>query len=276
MNLVRSKKYVSIITRAYSLVRSDKLLQISLFRRAFVSTYFLYKKLFEDPFWKLIQRNPELFQNGDVLDIGANIGYTACLFAHAMKVGSKVYAFEPDHLSFGLLDEVVHRKKLIGAIEVMNAAVGSSDDHVEFWHNKKHSADHRVVTERFRSHTLDDANTSIVPITTIDTFVRNRNLQNISFIKIDVQGYELAVCEGMRRTLERFPELYVCLEYAPDAMLELGFEPRTLLDFFRTRGYQLYALTTAHPKLLSDDASIQGLLKDMGYVDLLCSKQGLA
>lgn len=276
MDLVRSRKYVSIITRVYSLVRPEKLLRISLLRRAFVTAYFLYKNLFEDPFGKLIQRNPELFQNGDVLDIGANIGYTACLFAHAMKVGSNVYAFEPDQLSCDLLSEVVHRKKLIGAIEVMNVAVGSSDGHVEFWHNKKHSADHRVVTERFKSHILDDANTSIVPITTIDTFVRNRGLQNISFIKIDVQGYELAVCEGMRRTLERFPKLCVCLEYSPNAMLELGFEPRTLLDFFRSRGYQLYTLTTRDRKLLSDDASIQALLKDIDYVDLLCSKLALA
>jgi len=276
VNFVRSTKFVYIITRAYSLARPDKLLQISLFRRAFVSAYFLYKNWFEDPFWELIQRNPELFQNGDVLDVGANIGYTARLFARGMKAGSKVYAFEPDQLSFGLLGEVVHRKNLMEAIEVMNVAVGSSDGHVEFWHNKKHSADHRVVTERFRSHVLDDANISTVPLTTIDTFVRNRNLQNISFIKIDVQGYELAVCEGMRRTLERFPKLCVCLEYSPDAMLELGFEPRALLDFFRTRGYQLYTLTTGDPKLLSDDALIQGLLKDIGYVDLLCSKRDLA
>jgi hypothetical protein len=132
------------------------------------------------------------------------------------------------------------------------------------------------VTEQFRSHTLDDANVSIVPITTIDTFVRNRNLQDISFIKIDVQGYELAVCEGMRRTLERFPKLCICFEYCPDAMLELGFKPWTLLDFFRTRGYHLYTLTSGDLKLLSDDASIQGLLKDIGYVDLLCSKRALA
>jgi FkbM family methyltransferase len=275
VNFVRGKKYVSIITHAYSLVRPDKLLQISLFRRAFILAYFLYKNLFEDPFWKLIQRNPELFQNGDVLDIGANIGYTACLFAHAMKVGSKVYAFEPDRLSFGLLGEVIHRKNLMEAIEVVNMAVGSSDGQVEFWHNKEHSADHRVVTEQFRSHALDDANISIVSETTIDTFVRNRNLQNICFIKIDVQGYELAVCEGMRETLRRFPELCVCLEYCPDAMSDLGFEHTKLLDFFRTRGYQVHMLTSENLELLTDDASLLRFVREVGYVDLLCSKRVL-
>jgi FkbM family methyltransferase len=273
---MRIKKFASIFASAYSLARPDIFLQISSFRRAFVFAYFHYKKLIEDPFRRLVQRQPELFQNGDILDIGANIGYTACVFAHGLRSGSKVFAFEPDQLCCGVLGEVVHRRNLAGAIEVINMAVGSSDGHVEFWHNERHSADHRVVTERFRRFGPDDAKFSRVPVTTVDTFVRNRGLQNISFIKIDVQGYELAVCEGMRRTLERFPKLCVCLEYSPNAMLELGFEPRTLLDFFRTRGYQLYTLTTRDPKLLSDDASIQALLEDIGYVDLLCSKRSVA
>ena len=81
---------------------------------------FLYKKLFEDPFWNLVRRQPKLFQNGDVLDIGANIGYTSAVFAGALKPDSKVYAFEPDQLSYGLLEEVIRRKKLSGAIEAIN------------------------------------------------------------------------------------------------------------------------------------------------------------
>jgi FkbM family methyltransferase len=193
-----------------------------------------------------------------------------------MKAGSKVYAFEPDRFSFDLLSEVVHRKNLMGAIELINVAVGSSDGHVDFWHNKKHSADHRVVTERFKNHVLDDMNISTIPVTTIDTFARTRNLQNISFIKIDVQGYELAVCEGMRETLRKFPELCICLEYSPEAMSDLGFEHTKLLDFFRTRGYQVYVLTAEYLHLLGDDASIQRLVHEAGYVDLLCSKRVLA
>jgi hypothetical protein len=52
---MQDKKLFSILTGAYGLVRPDKLLQIAAFRRAFISTYFVYKKLFEDPFWNLVQ-----------------------------------------------------------------------------------------------------------------------------------------------------------------------------------------------------------------------------
>lgn len=272
---MQSKKFVSLLTGAYGLARPDKLLQIGLFRKAFVYAYFLYKKLFEDPFWNLVRRKPELFQQGDILDVGANIGYTSCVFATVLRPGSKVYAFEPDELSFGLLEEAVRSKNLSGAIEAMQMAVGSSDGRLKFWHNEKHSADHRVVTEHFGSSCPEGTKITTVPATTVDTFVRNRNLQNISFIKIDVQGYELAICEGMKNTLERFPDACVCLEYSPDALRELGFEPAKLLDFFRPRGYQLFVLTREDLQLVADDASFESCLNKHGYVDLLCSTRAL-
>jgi FkbM family methyltransferase len=270
---MQSKKFVSLFTGAYSLVRPDRLLKIGAFRKAFISAYFLYKKSFEDPFWNLVRRQPQIFKDGDILDIGANIGYTSSVFATVLEPGSKIYAFEPDQISFEILKETVWGKNLSGAIEAVHQAVGSSDGSLKFWHNERHSADHRVVTEQFSSACTNGAQISTVPATTVDTFVKSRNLQNISFIKIDVQGYELAVCEGMKNVLEKFPQAVVCLEYSPDALRELGFEPHMLLDFFRTRGYHLYVLTREEPRFLADDNSLEAVLRDQGYLDLLCSKR---
>jgi FkbM family methyltransferase len=272
---MQSKKFVSLFTGAYSLLRPDRLLKIGAFRKAFISAYFLYKKSFEDPFWNLVRRQPQIFEDGDILDVGANIGYTSCVFATVLKPGSKIYAFEPDQISFEILQETVRHKNLSAAIEPVHQAVGCSDGSLKFWHNERHSADHRVVTEQFSNTCADGAQISTVPATTVDTFVKSRNVQNISFIKIDVQGYELAVCEGMTNTLEKSPLAVVCLEYSPDALRELGFEPHKLLDFFRTRGYDLYVLTREQPQLLADDNSLEAVLKNQGYVDLLCSKRHL-
>jgi hypothetical protein len=87
-NRMRSKSSIDLFTGAYSLARKAKLLQLGWFRNAFVASYFLYKRLYEDPFWVLAQQRPELFANGDVLDVGANIGYTASVFARTLKPGS--------------------------------------------------------------------------------------------------------------------------------------------------------------------------------------------
>jgi FkbM family methyltransferase len=273
---MQNKKFVSLFIGAYSLARPDKLMRIGPFRRAFFSAYFVYKRLFEDSFWNLARRHPDLFQKGDILDIGANIGYTASVFAGVREPHSKVYAFEPDRQTFKLLEEVIRRKKLLAAIEAINLAVGSSEGDIRFWHNDKHSADHRVVTENFSAACTDETKISSVPITTVDSFVKTRNLQNISFIKIDVQGYELAVCEGMKETLDRFPETCVCFEHCPEALKELGFEPRRIIDYFRSRKYQIYVLTRGAPQLVADNESLDRFLSETGYVDLLCSKRALA
>jgi FkbM family methyltransferase len=269
---MRNKHSISVFTRAYSLTCKAGLMDMRWFRRTFVSSYFLYKQFYEDPFGGLVRRMPSLFQDGDILDIGANIGYTACVFAGAMKTGSKVYAFEPDRSSRALLEEIVRRKKLSSSIEAINFAIGNCSGHVEFWHNKEHSADHRVMTEKFRSARADALETTTVPMTSVDSFVKARNLQKVSFIKIDVQGYELAVCEGMQDTLERFPAASVCLEYSPEGLLELGFEPEKVLNFLRVRGYQLYILTRTGIREAGDNTAVQRFVKSAGYADLLCSR----
>jgi FkbM family methyltransferase len=271
-----NKSSSNIFTRAYNLARSAGLFEITLFKRLFLSLYFLYKRWYEDPFWALIRRSPQLFSDGDILDIGANIGYTACVFAAARKAPAKVFAFEPDLVSFSTLGEIVRRKNLGGAVEIFNMAVGNADGTLEFWHNEAHSADHRVVTDKFKASRPAGEEITTVAVTSVDNFVAERNLLNISFIKIDVQGYELAVCEGMRKTLERFPSVPIAFEYAPDGMRELGFAPEALLDFFRSAGYQLYILTRSGTKLASDNRTIDVAVERTGYVDLLCLKKTLS
>src|SRR5580700_1152687 len=125
-----NRSSANIFTRVYNVAHSAGLLDLPLFKRVFLFSYFLYKRWYEDPFWTLAKRSPELFTGGDILDIGANIGYTACVFAAAMqanrKAPSKVYAFEPDLASFETLGEIVRRKDLGDSVEMFNMAVGSA------------------------------------------------------------------------------------------------------------------------------------------------------
>jgi len=273
---MRNKASTGMFMRVYNAARRARLLEFAWFQRIFLFAYFLYKRWYEDPFWRLTQSHGDLFANGDVLDIGANIGYTACVFAGAIRPPGKVYAFEPDRASLATLRDVMHREQLDASVEIVAAAVGSTDGTVEFWHNDEHSADHRVVTPAFKSSTLDQSNVSTVPVTSVDSFVASHSVQDICFIKIDVQGYELAVCEGMRRTLEKFPRACVAFEYAPDGMRELGFDPAALLRFFRSAGYRLYILTRSGLQPALGDDAIDRAAQRSGYVDLLCSQQELA
>src|SRR5262249_53183079 len=130
---MRSKTLINVLTGTYSIVRKTGLLEIPLLRRGLLAASFRYKHWYEDPFWKLMHRTPELLRNGDVLDIGANIGYTAWVFAQGIAPGAKVYAFEPDLNSYGSLEELIRRKGLKGRVEPLNMAVGSEEGELEFW-----------------------------------------------------------------------------------------------------------------------------------------------
>lgn len=273
---MQNKSSRNLFTRVYSLARSTRVLEVPVFKRGFLFSYFLYKRWYEDPFWALTKRSPELFFGGDILDIGANIGYTACVFAGAREAPGRIYAFEPDLASFATLRETVRRKRLDDAVEIFNMAVGSADGTLEFWHNEEHSADHRVVTEQFKSSRPSPERTTTVAVTSVDNFVAARNLRDVAFIKIDVQGYELAVCEGMRKTLERFPLLCVAFEYAPNGMRELGFEPSALLEFFRSAGFHLHILTRSATTFSPENHAIEVAAERTGYVDILCSRKNLS
>ena len=267
------QKSSALSTRAYDWAQRAGLLERSWFRGIFVTAYFLHKRFYEDPFWSLIHERPELFRGGDVLDIGANIGYTASLFARVVSRGAKVYAFEPDRRAFQMLLEVVRRKNLGAAIEAIHSAVGAEVGSVEFWHNQSHSADHKVVTLAFKASGPAPGCIESTPLTSVDAFVGLRQLQRIAFIKVDVQGYELAVCQGSEETLQRFPDATLCVEYSPESLRDLGFEPRELLHFLRSRGYHIYLLTPGKLALAHNDAEIESFTASAGYVDLLCSRK---
>ncbi len=136
---------------AYSLVKRSGFLQTSLGRRLFKSAYFLYKRYIEDDLRDLLHSHPAFIGEGNVLDIGANIGYTATVLARAAQFGRKIYAFEPEPFNFKLLEQTALQAEVAGKIVPMQMAVGAADGTIDLWINDRHHADHRVATEQFRS-----------------------------------------------------------------------------------------------------------------------------
>lgn len=182
-----------------------------------------------------------------------------------------MYAFEPEEFNFSLLRRSIRSQALAARIIPVQSAVGSEDGFIELLLNEHHHADHRVLTTQFR-HWHNTSNAVSVPVTTIDTFVReNAPLHPIAFIKVDVQGYEFPVCLGMEQALARNPSTVIALEYMPSAMAELGFAPEEMLRWFQRRDYRIYSLQrNGHLA-----PGINPVLDRTGYLDLLLSKAAL-
>lgn len=261
------------VTGLYSLTRRSGLLETRLGTKLFTASYFLYKRYLEDPFAALVRRRPGLFRGGDILDIGANIGYTASLFARAADADAKIYAFEPEPFNFRLLQNNVHTREFQQRVMPVQAAVGERSGEVQLWINDHHHADHRIATDRLRSnHHGGSGGYVTVPIISIDEYLAGiRPAKPICLIKIDVQGYELAVCRGMAATIAQQPQAVVAIEYMPEAMEDLGYRPAEMLDWFRAREFTMYSLGK-NGELTS---GLSGELADKGYVDLILSRAAL-
>ena len=254
----------------YSLVNRLGLMDLPPVKWAFRVAYFEYKRRLEDPFWSLAEQHPEWFRQGHVLDVGANIGYTAVVFARALQGSGKVYAFEPDDTNVAELKSAVAAYRVADRVEVVSAAVGESSGVIRFWKNEEHRADHRVFTDALASEGVDPSTVVEVPLLSLDAFARERAIErDIAFIKLDVQGYEIAVCRGMSEILEHNPSAPVAVEYMPEAFEELGYRAEELLEFFDSRGYVADIVHRDGRLTPGSRPAIEAALTERGYVDLI-------
>ncbi len=258
----------------YAWLNRRKVFDVPLLQSLFVRSYFFYKSHFEDPFLHLIAARPQLFTRGHLLDIGANIGYTAVIFARSLGAGDRVFAFEPEKRNFHRLVENLARFGVGDRVIANFLAVGAVNGTVDLWLNELHPGDHRIVTGAFRERIQSGNSVSPVPMVTIDSFVQSNQISNhIGFIKIDVQGFETEVCRGMEQTLLLNPRAVVAIEYAPGPMTELGFRAQELMDFFVERGFHLYELERRGRVRMVAANQVQ--VEAGGWITLLCSREQL-
>jgi FkbM family methyltransferase len=242
---------------------------LSLFSRS----YFAYKRIIEDPFHALAIRAPGLFHGGDILDIGANIGYTAVVFARALDAGRRVHAFEPETRNHTQLLDNIGRRGLRERVHVEKMALGRGPGSARLWVNMDHHGDHRVLTDAFTPPGPRDSVS--VNMQSVDAYVAEAGIESLSFVKLDVQGYELPVLEGAERTLAEQRDLVVAVEHCPSATRELGFDPEAVLALLTRHGFRLHVFSESGRVAPVERSELESLAGGDSYVNLLCARRSL-
>lgn len=266
---------LNLLMSLYKAINDSSFLETGLGKTLFRKAYFFYKKHFEDFYAPLLRQEPELLKGGHVIDVGANIGYTTILFARHISPEFKVFAIEPHPSNFEKLRENVARYGLEKRVVFIQAAVGETSGEIDLWQNETSHADHRILTPSLNDSLTEKSFKSLkVPMITLDSLSETQNLTGtVRFVKIDVQGYELPVLEGMKNLLQDNSDLKVCLEYDPKMMREMGFESSRIFDFFA--GYSRYLIARRGLKKIENDERINESRLDKGYADILFSKQSI-
>lgn len=177
-----------------------------------------------------------LTAEGDTtVDAGANIGYTASILAIRAGGTGKVICFEPHPLVFDSLSKNVEnwkRNPRCGRFVLHPAALGSREGAVVL------RTDAGFNTNRGSAYiqqveSPDHVGNVVVKMMTLDEVMGDR--EKIGVLKMDVQGSEFAVLQGMERMIQNHSVRDIIFE-------ETGVYPAPTHEYLKSRGYTIFGL----------------------------------
>jgi FkbM family methyltransferase len=274
MFLSRCRKAVD--TFVPPLGRSYRLLRDSTNRRRAIQTPYGFS-LAGDPSmanegWEAdeIQTFLELAESHDaVLDIGANVGFYTCL---AASRGKQTIAIEPAPRNLSFLYRNLWGNQFI-SVEILPVGLGSEPGLRRFY---GHGGIASFVPGWAQAR---EAQSVLAPLTTLDAVAADRFRGKKLLIKMDVEGFELDVLAGARRTLELAPRPTWLIEILfRDEVIPGGISPRFAETFnvFWESGYRCRKLDRARTPVEAEDVSrwvSQGRV-DGGTHDFLFRAEG--
>lgn len=179
---------------------------------------------------------PCLAAGDTALDVGANVGAYAVLFGLWVGERGRVVALEPAPDAFAGLRAHVVLNGLERVVEPVRAAASDRAGEAEFVSEGVQGTNHLAPAG------TDGAARIRVPTTTIDMLCAERGL-GPRLIKIDVEGAELAVLRGARRTIAAMPPdggLFV--EMHPTTWATMGISAEDIRAELATQGLRAVPL----------------------------------
>jgi FkbM family methyltransferase len=167
-----------------------------------------------------------------MIDVGANIGYFSMVGARAVGAQGRVVAFEP---AAGVRDALQKNLRLnaIGNVEVRDEALAARSGTIEFFTGPEHDTGLASLRE------LPGSARTLVKQVRFDEIWQSD--KPVTLIKIDVEGAETAVLEGMERCLARdSPHLIV--EVTDEYLRGMGSSAASLVTLLQRHGYSMFRI----------------------------------
>lgn len=174
-------------------------------------------------------RSEDLF-----LDIGANIGSYTILAAS--EVGAKTISYEPIPTTFKILEKNIQINKVNNIVELKNKGVGSQNNIIRF------TSTFDTINHVAQINDLDTVDVSVV---SIDSEV---DIATPCLIKIDVEGFETEVINGMSKTLKNKNVKALIIELNGSGK-RYGYIETEIKKKLVDEGFESYSYASFHRKL---------------------------
>jgi len=181
-----------------------------------------------------------------VIDGGACFGDTALAFAADVGSAGRVYTFDPlpPHAKV-IQKNLAQNPALAGIVDFFPVGIGATSNDVQ-----EMSVDAGQFNPSFNVTKAEGD----IPVRAIDRLVDAGSITRVDFIKMDIEGSELAALQGAEKTLRKFkPKLAISLYHQPEDFFKipqyidkLGLGYRFHLDHYTIHGYEtiMYAVAS--------------------------------
>ncbi|CAG1022986.1 2-O-methyltransferase NoeI [Methylococcales bacterium] len=164
----------------------------------------------------------QLLRPGDnMIDVGANVGYFSALASLTVGLNGKIFSFEASPSTYQRL-QVLANNNLYRNIKTYNHAVSDANSEIEFHCGP---TNHTGISS-IRS--LGNKTSSVVKVSAIRLDNMIDDFPPIRLIKIDVEGAETLVLNGMKSLLAR-DKPYVIAEISDSFLRQLGSNKHELI-----------------------------------------------
>ena len=186
-----------------------------------------------------------------VVDVGANVGLHTLPLARKLNGGGMVIAFEPDPDNCEILRRNVALNGF-GGVEVHNVALWSDAGEALLYQSEVNRGGLSLSEANVESSgALEPVAIRKIPGDAVLGDLKDQ----ISLIKMDVEGGEYFVLQGLEQTLARNPRAHIVLEFWPRYVRSFDLEPVEVLNWLERRGFTLGVIDDATGSIQESNAT---------------------
>ena len=208
--------------------------------------------------------------NEVVLDIGANIGYYTLILAKLVGDGGQVFCFEPEPNNFQKLKKNIEKNKYQNVV-CENIAISNKNGEIQLYLSERSIGQHKI----YNSDAVSEKSIT-VKTSSLDNYFKNNKLrEKISFIKIDIEGAEFFVLDGMQTILKNNKKLKILLEFDPNQIKDSGTTSNDLLNLLNGEGFEFFFVNQKKHEFEKCDVNflINNFVRKGKTTNLLCIRK---
>lgn len=199
-------------------------------------------------------------QGMTVVDVGANVGLYTSLAMHQIGKTGRLISIEPFQDSLRYLKQTIDENKKILSpssypeVHLIEAAASDKAGTAHLFINPINGGDNRLYADK----SLVD--TAVIQTERIDQMLKSLGVEEINYLKIDVQGYEFHALRGAQEILKRSQRTIILSEFWPEGLQQAGDQPIDYLFFLESLDFTLYQLDQDKLRRLNNRADCDHLI----------------